>query len=85
MDKLKYIRTEYDIVIFSSTISHDTFKSLKPKSAGFCSVNGDKRTVSCYGESWSLGIQSNPKEDSELATRQVFGLEAMLNMEKKES
>lgn len=81
MDKLKYVRTKHDIIIFSATISHDTFKYLNPISAGFCVVRSDKEMVACYGESWSLGIKSNPKEDTELATREVFGIDALIKLE----
>jgi len=72
--KQKYVRLhEYDtIIIFNEIISHDTFKSLRVKSAGFCHIEG--REVKCYGESYSLGLKSLD-EDSQIATRKIFGHE----------
>jgi hypothetical protein len=39
-------------------------------SAGFCYIG--EKGVECFGESVSLGLPSNPEEDSKLATRQFF-------------
>jgi hypothetical protein len=79
----KYVRLkDYDsFIIFPQIIEHSTFAHLSPISAGFCFVNNDE--VRCYGKSISLGIGSN-KEDSKLATRQIFGLEAMLMLVESE-
>lgn len=83
--KLKYVRIKQygDIIIFPCVIEHSTFKHLEPISAGFCYVDVNK--VTCFGESFSLGIASNPKEDSQKATWQLFGYDAMLNLMKEQS
>ena len=72
--KQKYVRLhQYDtIIIFNEIISHDTFKSLGVKSAGFCYINS--REVRCFGESYSLGLKSLD-DDSQIATRKIFGYE----------
>jgi hypothetical protein len=82
--KQKYIRLGAfnEIVIFPEVIQHKKFKSFDVESAGFCYVNGDKKTVECFGESVSLGLKSNPEEDSLTATKQIFGSEAMLKLQK---
>jgi len=73
----KYIRTENDeIIIFPMSIEHSRFINFKPISAGFCVV--EESHVSCLGESFSLNLKSNEKEDSEIATLQLFGLDAVL-------
>jgi hypothetical protein len=79
--KQKYVRLkEYDeIIIFPCIIEHRQFKHLDPVSAGFCYVNSNK-TVVCFGESYSLDLKSNHIEDSLKATKQIFGVEAMLKL-----
>lgn len=71
----KYVRLfEYNsIIIFPEIIQHSDFKGWNVLSAGFCYVNTYKKQVECYGESVSLGLKSLQKEDSELATKQLFG------------
>jgi len=70
--KQKYIRLErYDeIIIFPEVIEHSSFKHMKPISAGFCYI--EDRKVSCFGESYSLGLESK-EDDSQRATWQLFG------------
>ena len=70
--KQKYVRLiEYDtIIIFNEIISHDTFKHLGVKSAGFCYI--EDREVKCFGESYSLGLKSL-EEDTKIATHKIFG------------
>jgi hypothetical protein len=70
--KQKYVRLkDYDsIIIFPEVIQHREFKHMDVVSAGFCYVDPD--SVKCFGESVSLGLKSKP-EDSEIATKQVFG------------
>lgn len=75
MDKrVKYICINDDrfdcIIVFSKLLSHDIFINLKPKSAGFISFENGEAT--CYGESVSLRIKSNPEYDSELANKQIL-------------
>jgi len=76
--KLKYVRTKNNVIIFGAITSHDTFKYLAPISAGFCHVN--KNEVVCFGDSFSLDLKSNPKEDSLEATKQLFGYDAMISL-----
>lgn len=82
MDKLKYVNVgeHNDIIIFSATIQHSTFKRLNPVSAGFCSIHPDK--VVCYGKSVSLNMNS-AEDDSFHATKELFGVDAALRMLKK--
>ena len=78
--KQKYVRIGRDeFIIFPMTLSHDEFLKFHPTSAGFCYIYNNK--VDCYGESVSLKLKSDPA-DSMLATKQVFGYEAALNMDK---
>jgi hypothetical protein len=78
--KQKYVRLkQYNgIIIFPCFIEHSKFQNLEIVSAGFCFVDGDLNRVHCFGESYSLGLKSNEKEDSQEATKQVFGIDAML-------
>lgn len=80
--KQKYIRLpQYgEIIIFPCVISHDTFKHLKPISAGFCYVNANKKRVDCFGDSFSLNLKSDVKEDTIQATKQIFGIDAVLDI-----
>ena len=77
MEKVKYVRTKNnEIIVFSSLQNHSDFRKYNPVSAGFVSfgVNEEKKpTISCYGESISLRMKSNPEEDSDLAKRQILG------------
>jgi hypothetical protein len=78
MEKMKFVRLkEYDqVIIFPCIIEHSRFRYFEPVSAGFCYINRNK--VDCFGESFSLNLKSNPKEDTLQATKQVFGAEAMM-------
>ena len=77
--KQKYVRLkEYnEIIIFPLVLEHSRFENLMPISAGFCYVGDNK--VSCFGESYSLGLKSD-SEDTKLATKQIFGFDAMLTL-----
>ena len=69
----KYIRTEDgQIIIFPVSIEHSTFKSLKPITAGFCTIMGSE--VVCLGESISLDLKSDETLDSLMATYMLFGI-----------
>lgn len=69
MGDLKYIMIDYAFpVIFGSALAHKDvafgLRDLGPvTSAGFVQNNGDG-TFSCYGESISLGIKSDPDKDT---------------------
>lgn len=80
--KQKYVRLEeYDeIIIFPTIIEHSRFYNMHPISAGFCYIGKNK--VTCFGESISLGIKGK-EDDSELATNQIFGYEAAMNLKPK--
>lgn len=80
--KQKYVKLDRfnEIIIFPCVIEHSDFKDMKPISAGFCYVKDNE--VNCFGESVSLGIKSDEK-DSSLATKQIFGWEAMEALENK--
>jgi len=79
--KQKYVRLkDGEIIIFPISISHDTFKYLNPVSAGFCYVNSDKNRVDCFGDSFSLDLKSDVKGDTRQATKQIFGLDALMQL-----
>jgi len=75
MNRIKYIRTQDDeIIIFGEIMNHSDFKHWNPKSAGFVSMGIDQNgnlSLSCYGESVSLNLKSNPDEDTKLAKIQL--------------
>ena len=77
MEKMKYVRLkEYDqIIIFPCVMEHSTFKYLNPITAGFCYINPPQRRVDCFGESISLRLKSDKKEDTYQATKQIFGFD----------
>jgi hypothetical protein len=77
--KQKYVRLRLfnEIIIFPTSIEHSDFKKFEPISAGFCYIGDNK--VNCFGESYSLKLKSDP-EDSKIATKQIFGYEAMLEL-----
>jgi len=75
---MKYVRLKDDeFIIFPMTMDHSDFKSFNPKSAGFCYIKPQE--VKCYGESFSLSLQSMD-DDSQYATAQFFGFDAMYKM-----
>jgi hypothetical protein len=75
MNKVKYIRTNHnEIIIFGEIMNHSDFSRFNPISAGFISFDLGKEgnlTCSCYGESISLNMKSNPEEDTLIAKRQL--------------
>ncbi|MCP3682109.1 MAG: hypothetical protein GY861_05400 [bacterium] len=77
--KQKYVRLkEYDsIIIFPCIIEHSTFRNKNPISAGFCYVKQDR--IDCFGRSVSLNLDST-KEDTFMATKQIFGYDAAENL-----
>jgi len=79
MEKQKYVRLKQfnTIIIFDIVLNHSDFKRMNPVSAGFCYI-GDNM-VKCFGESVSLNLESDP-EDSKYATKQLFGFDAMLEL-----
>lgn len=75
----KYIMTaNKEIVLFPCSIAHNLLDKLKPVSAGYCRINRKKKIVECYGEASSIKLKSNEKIDSEVATFQIFGIDAAL-------
>jgi len=80
--KQKFVRLKQynEVIIFPCSIEHSTFKHLSPVSAGFCYVNTQKERLDCFGESFSLGLKSDPKEDTLQGTKQIFGVEAMIKL-----
>lgn len=82
MEKQKYVRLKEhgSIIIFPCVIEHSKFKKFDIESAGFCYINTEKQRITCFGESHSLNLKSNEKEDSINATMQVFGVQAVINI-----
>ncbi len=78
MASAKYIRTRDNaIIVFSELHQHHEFERFNPISAGFIAFGvGEDRNPSCtcYGESVSLGIKSNPEEDTVLARKQILDI-----------
>jgi hypothetical protein len=77
MGKVKYIKTkDKQIIVFGEYYTHDQFKKFEPISAGFIwfgTVALGEPSCTCYGESISLGLKADEKEDSELARNQILG------------
>jgi len=75
MKKVKYIKTkDKEIIVFGDIMVHSDFKHMNPISAGFISfgTNEDGNpTCRCYGESISLGLESDEEEDTFLAQSQL--------------
>ena len=70
----KYVRLPGNaIIIFSKSIEHLAFKHLNPITAGSCIIDADKKKVHCFGVSISLHLEADEKEDTKLATLQIFG------------
>jgi hypothetical protein len=64
-----------EIVLFSATIEHAGFSRMMPKHwkpirGGFVWIV--EGAVQCYGESLSLGVQSDRKKDTEMLARQLM-------------
>lgn len=77
MSKVKYIKTkDKQIIVFGEYYTHDELKKFEPISAGFISFGLDDNGelyCQCYGNSVSLGLKADEKEDSELAKKQILG------------
>ena len=77
--KQKYIITKKGIIIvFPELLQHSDFLMFEPIRAGFISFGLDKNrnpTCSCYGASISLGLKSDPKEDTLIAKKQLSMLD----------
>lgn len=74
LSKQKYIITDNkEIIVFTELLQHSEFKYFNPISAGFISfgVKEGKPSCSCHGESVSLGLKSNPEEDTKIAKIQL--------------
>lgn len=81
MEKQKYVKLKNDeVIIFPCVIEHSTFRGLEPVNAGFCYVNPVMKRIDCFGESVSLRLKSDKRNDTLYATKQVFGVDRMLEM-----
>jgi hypothetical protein len=70
-------------VIFPNWVDHsaivsgyDNLMGKEPVSAGFCSISQDKDfqpVITCWGESVSLKLKSNPEKDSRYINRALRG------------
>ncbi len=73
--KQKYVITKNkEIIVFPELLQHSEFSKWQPISAGFISFGVNKEgnpTCSCYGRSISLGLDSDPERDTEIAKRQL--------------
>lgn len=73
--KAKYIITPEDrIIVFGEVLSHSDFRAYNPIRAGFIQfgVNRSRNTTcSCYGESVTLKLKSDPELDTFLAHIQL--------------
>jgi hypothetical protein len=73
--KQKYIITQdHVIIVFPELLQHSEFKKFNPVSAGFISFGVNEEgnpTCNCWGESISLGLKSNPEEDTLIAKIQL--------------
>ena len=68
-NRTKYIRTKKDqIIVFPATLDHSSFKNKVPVSAGFINFGVDKNgnvCCSCFGESYTLSMKSDPEKDTQ--------------------
>jgi hypothetical protein len=75
MAKAKYIKTkDNEIIVFGELMNHSDFRHLNPVSAGFINFGLDDEknvTCACFGESISLRLKSDEKEDTFFAQRQL--------------
>lgn len=78
MYNAKYVIIDGSAIVFSAAIQHKDMvrHGQKCESAGFVTfhyMEGDDDHIyaKCYGESVSLGIKSNPEDDSRRITRQI--------------
>ena len=61
------------ILVFPETVKHSKFRYMNPETAGFIKfkvklIDGfNEVSCECHGRSDSLGVKSNPVEDSKLA------------------
>jgi len=73
--KVKYIITKDNyIIVFGELFNHSDFRHMDPIRAGFISFGVNKEgnpTCSCYGESISLCMVSDPTLDTQIAKRQL--------------
>lgn len=73
--KMKYVVLDDglndNIIVFPETIQHSSFAMFSGTilSAGFISYTDGK--WSCWGKSISLGLDSRPEEDSDIANRML--------------
>ena len=75
MNETKYIVTQdNDIIVFTAVFNHSDFERFNPKSAGFIGFfTNDEGNPDCYcyGDSFSLGLKSNPEIDNRIAKNQL--------------
>lgn len=78
--KVKYIKLKSgEVILFPAILEHDSLVSyIQIQSAGFCNIETDK--ISCYGESHSLKMKADEKQDTFDATKQFIGIEAALKL-----
>jgi hypothetical protein len=71
----KYVITKDNkIIVFGTVFQHSEFKHMSPVRAGFISFGVDEEgnpDCTCYGDSISLGIGSDPEKDTRLAKSQL--------------
>ncbi len=65
--------TTNEIIIISKSVEHLTFKHLNLITAGSCIIDAKKKKVHWCGLSIPLHLQADEKEDTKLATLQIFG------------
>lgn len=75
--RVKYVKTKENVIIvFSELLQHSDFRGFEPVSAGFISIGATDKyepSCTCYGESISLKLKSDPEIDTELARKQILG------------
>lgn len=82
MQKLKYVKVPpyNNIIIFPDNIQHAEFQLMAPISAGFCHIDAKNQEIVCYGDSYSLQLKSDNRQDSFEATKQFFGIDAAIKL-----
>ncbi len=65
------------MIVFPLYNSHSAYQNQNPLRAGFLSCNIDSKqciSVSCYGDSYTLGLKSDPELDTKIANDQILPL-----------
>ena len=72
--RVKYVITKDEqIIVFDEMFNHSDFSKFNPIRAGFISFGArdGNPSCSCYGESFTLNMKSDPERDTLIAKRRL--------------